>query len=186
MDSGCTGVHMTPYLSDIHDPISDTSCAMTGALKGPPITSSHSGSVIGDLLDKNGNFLMDAKIKRVVYFKNATRRLLSVSLLERDGWNFESNKGNLSRGKTVIPLVKTGGLYVMRVKKSKKTRVANAVSPARNDFMLWHHRLGHVNQHSLRDMVSKEQWTDIKLSDSDMGFCETCPIGKIAQNPGAT
>ena len=128
---------MTPYLSDIHDPISDTSCAMTGALKGPPITSSHSGSVIGDLLDAKGNFVMDAKIKRVVYFKNATRRLLSVSLLEKDGWNFESNKGILSRGKTVIPLVKTGGLYVMRVKKSKKTHVANAVSPARNDFMLW-------------------------------------------------
>ena len=49
---------------------------------------------------------------------------------------------------------------------------------------LWHQRLGHVGEQSLRDMVSREMVGGVKLAKiTQLHFCEGCVEGKMKRKP---
>ena len=55
---------------------------------------------------------------------------------------------------------------------------------AEGDMDLWHRRLGHVGEQSLRDMVSKEMVGGVKLAKmTQLHFCEGCVEGKMKRKP---
>ena len=68
---------------------------------------------------------------------------------------------------------------------SLETKQQNAhVANVNNQLKLWHQRLGHVNQASLKKMVDKGLLDGIAISKCDeLGFCQACVEGKKTRDP---
>jgi hypothetical protein len=86
IDSGCTGVHMTPYLSDLSDAVPTTRHVMEG-MNGAVVRSEFEGTVKAYIPSSR----QCISIRRVVYFPGCKRTLLSVSQLKLTGWTFDSD-----------------------------------------------------------------------------------------------
>jgi hypothetical protein len=55
---------------------------------------------------------------------------------------------------------------------------------SRDTFLNWHHRLGHVNINSIKDMDRNQRVLGLKISDKNPPKsidCPTCQLAKIKQ-----
>jgi len=52
-----------------------------------------------------------------------------------------------------------------------------------NDLILWHQRLGHVNEKRLKSAVTKHLINGVDCINGDLPFCEACVQGKQARKP---
>jgi hypothetical protein len=52
----------------------------------------------------------------------------------------------------------------------------------KGDLILWHQRLGHINQSYLKEMAKKKLVIGLNLDEDDLlkevGFCQPCVEGK--------
>eukprot|EP00731_Ephydatia_muelleri_P018948 Em0011g988a len=56
--------------------------------------------------------------------------------------------------------------------------------PVNNKINLWHQRLGHLNEHQLKEMASQDQVKGLRIPcNTRMSFCEKCVEGKMARKP---
>ena len=53
----------------------------------------------------------------------------------------------------------------------------------RSIFRVWHERLGHVGQHSLKDLIKKNLVEGVKVDKCENSFCEPCVLGKAHKLP---
>lgn len=61
---------------------------------------------------------------------------------------------------------------------------ASAASEKENSTDLWHQRLGYLSESSLKEMVSRELVTGVKIpTGAELSFCEGCVEGKMHQKP---
>ena len=53
-----------------------------------------------------------------------------------------------------------------------------------NKADLWHQRLGHLNEHQLKEMVSQNLAKGVEMPKStEISFCEKCVEGKMSKRP---
>eukprot|EP00731_Ephydatia_muelleri_P037673 Em0533g3a len=56
--------------------------------------------------------------------------------------------------------------------------------PVNNKINLWHQRLGHLNEHQLKEMASQDLVKGLHIPcNTRMSFCEKCVEGKMARKP---
>ncbi|KAL5515273.1 hypothetical protein EMCRGX_G000418 [Ephydatia muelleri] len=56
--------------------------------------------------------------------------------------------------------------------------------PVNNKINLWHQRLGHLNEHQLKEMASQDLVKGLCIPcNTRMSFCEKCVEGKMARKP---
>eukprot|EP00731_Ephydatia_muelleri_P005270 Em0002g1446a len=56
--------------------------------------------------------------------------------------------------------------------------------PVNNKINLWHQRLGHLNEHQLKEMASQDLVKGLRIPcNTRMSFCEKCVEGKMARKP---
>ena len=61
---------------------------------------------------------------------------------------------------------------------------ASVVSEKENSTDLWHLRLGHLSESLLKEMVSKELVTGVKIPKrAELSYCEGCVEGKMQRTP---
>lgn len=107
--------------------------------------------------------------------------LMSVSKVVDEGYKilFEENGASiLNKNNEIVHTAKRhGDLYF-----TESAFLANNNSTSK--LMQWHNRLGHLNENSLKRMVSNELAFGLDFDPSEnLGICEICVKGKQTQSP---
>ena len=72
-----------------------------------------------------------------------------------------------------------GNLYYLHCKPVPK-EIANTAADNHNELDLWHQRLGHLNQQSLKEMALREMARGVRLpTKGSLKFCKGCVVGKM-------
>ena len=74
-----------------------------------------------------------------------------------------------------------GNLYKLHCTVAHEARIAGEKT---NMSDLWHQRLGHVGNATLKKIAANELITGVKLSHEDNSFCHGCVEGKLARKYG--
>jgi len=68
--------------------------------------------------------------------------------------------------------------------RSLSQEQATVASEELEELNKWHQRLGHINEHQLKQMVSSELATGVKFQTSaKLSYCEACVKGKSHRKP---
>jgi len=125
----------------------------------------------------NGQWL-NSTINDVLYVPDLKRNLFSEGILTKKGMKIvkENDFANVYyNGQLCAVGVKSpNNLYKMLF----QTVIYHANNVATDSLRMWHERLGHLNIHSLIQMVSKGLVTGVNLADKENFFCEACCYGK--------
>ena len=158
--------------------------------------SRQSGTV--DMLVMVGNQVKPVQLSRVLHLKGATRNLLSVSAMAERGFRVSFTHQGCkivhARSGTVIATgTKRGGLYILDQPKhpypvvggprqSGTVSLVADAKPELNTVDVWHRRLGHVDEATLRQMAEDGAVVGLHLkADDRLSFCESCALGKSAR-----
>jgi hypothetical protein len=134
----------------------------------------------GDLTLKsrvNGKEIL-TRFRDVLYVPKLNKNLISVGRCTGKGTRvvFEQEKVLLEkRGKLIITGKRLqNDLYLLNLKKNDEECHLVQCNLAAT-FDTWHERLGHPNEAFLKDMVTKNSVTGLKIKgDNKLKFCETC------------
>lgn len=123
-------------------------------------------------------------LKSVLYVPRLSCNLLSVSASTDQDLTVEFDRAGCcfkNRGGQIVGTgTRANRMYELNVKSTEAARVAQSD----NQLKLWHQRLGHINQASLRQMVDKKLVNGIELGQNDdLGFCQACVEGKKTREP---
>ena len=74
-------------------------------------------------------------------------------------------------------------LYCLDNEVTKPTEATTLAARSRDsDLDVWHYRLGHVSEHTIKDMAHKQLASGITLpKHTQLSFCEGCVIGKMSR-----
>lgn len=122
-------------------------------------------------------------LKDVLYVPKLSCNLFSVGAATDQNLTVEFGQNNCcfktSDGKIAATGTRVNRLYHLDFKPAEDARVAET-----NRLKLWHQRLGHVNQASLRQMVDKGLLNGVEIGkDDQLGFCQACVEGKKSRDP---
>ncbi|XP_042003772.1 uncharacterized protein LOC121752741 [Salvia splendens] len=112
----------------------------------------------------------------VGYIPQVKRNLISLGLLERKGCVFSSAKGRMvvrKWEKEVMEAERRGSLYYLLAEVQVPMAQVNSVT---SNVRLWHMRLGHPAEGSMRELVRKG--TVQTQLDKQPFQCEECVLGK--------
>jgi len=105
-------------------------------------------------------------------------KLISLGVLDSNGYKFTSQNGVLKVSKgalVVMKAEKVGNLY--RLKRSTWVSEAATVSKKEEEGTCrWHHRLGHISEKGLHVLMTHKLLPDLKSLKLD--FCKHCVYGK--------
>ena len=123
-------------------------------------------------------------LKSVLYVPKLSYNLLSVAAATDQDLMVEFDQAGCyfkdPNGQIVGTGARANRMYELNVKSTETAQVAKSD----NRLKLWHQRLGHVNQASLRQMVDKKLVNGIEIGqDDDLGFCQACVEGKKTREP---
>jgi len=129
-------------------------------------------------------------LKDVVYVPSMRRNLISVSILDKCGYTFESGNGKLVYFNSIIVgsgvlydglyMLNLNDMFVNSVIGHKRSRIDE------NSSMLWHRRLGHISRPWIERLIKEGILHDLDFSDFDT--CVNCVKGKVTakvRNTGA-
>lgn len=123
-------------------------------------------------------------LKNVLYVPNSRRNLLSVKKLERNNNSvlFEDGQVKIINDGQVIGIGHYKNLYEMTFYVIFDKSVESCV--LETDEM-WHRRLGHINFHSLKEMMNKGMVNGVNsnIQIDTNKFCEPCVGGKLTRLP---
>lgn len=172
MDSGCS-FHMCPHKSWFHDMQESSGSVLLGnnyvcKVKGI-------GSVKMRMHD--GSIKMLSEVR---YIPEVKRNLVSLGLLEVKGFTFISFGGRMEVRKgqhTVMVAERRNSLYYLLA----EVVTGDANSAMVNDVRLWHERLGHPAEGSVKELVRSGLIPGDVSSKLDP--CEQCVLGKAKRTP---
>jgi transposase InsO family protein len=130
------------------------------------------------------------KLQNVLYVPEIQNNLLSVSKMT--DWNirviFEKDKARAvnNKGEIVLRAKKIGNLYVLQnlISNLHVTRDRVGMSCEKENSMVWHFRLGHLNFKDVKKLKDDEMVRDLSLGKMDKEItCETCIKGKQTRLP---
>jgi hypothetical protein len=137
--------------------------------KGNVMLQLHSGTV-GTLMD-------------VLYVPKLSCNLLSVGAAADQKLTVEFNKENC-RFKTEDGKTVATGRRINKMYKLDKFQENASLAKSYNHLKLWHQRLGHINETSLRQMVDKGLVNGAIIDrENTLGFCQACVEGKKSREP---
>ncbi|PHU09350.1 Aquaporin TIP4-2 [Capsicum chinense] len=114
-----------------------------------------------------------------LYVSELRRNLISVSLLDKNGFKCVTASGKIVTSKGEVYVEKgyrTEGLYKMNVEINKSSNSSYLLE----SYNLWHDRLGHVNYKMLRKLINLEVLPNFECNKSK---CQTCVESKYAKHP---
>ncbi|KAL8157159.1 hypothetical protein AgCh_002026 [Apium graveolens] len=114
-------------------------------------------------------------LKDVRYIPRLKKMLLSVGQLDKEGYRvtFGDGQWKVIKGNLVIARgEKNGTLYIVE----QSSYEANAVADEIGSSTLWHKRLGHMSEKGMKLLTSKGKIPELK--NVEVGFCESCVLGK--------
>ena len=126
------------------------------------------------------NFTSGKKLTllNVLFVPDIRKNLISVDLLDRRGFKIsvESGKAILTKnGVFVGKGFACNGMYKMSINK-----IASVSAYIICSISLWHRRLGHVSEKTLKNMHNMEL---IKIDRKELEKCEVCARSKIVRKP---
>jgi hypothetical protein len=113
-----------------------------------------------------------------LYAPSLRRNLLSVSMLEKLGYDFYFGNGWFlmkNNGVVVLHGFRNNNMYQIQLCGSIVCNVI--ISMKDNKTYLWHLRLGHVGKQKIGKMIKMGLLTDVVLED--FPTCESCIEGKM-------
>ena len=131
------------------------------------------------LLLQNGE---TGTLNNVLYVPKLTCNLFSVGaaadnnltiLFDRNSCTFIN-----SNGQHIASGTRVNRMYQLNLRTESA-----CYTNGKDDLKLWHQRLGHVNETSLKDMVKNKLVKGIKFSDNKLGLCEPCIESKSNRYP---
>lgn len=134
----------------------------------------------------NGRDSNIIKLENTLYVPDLRIDLMSVGKITDRGFDviFKKEKALVQNSDAEIKMVadRINGLYFVR----ENSEVASAVSEDKgvSKIELWHKRLGHLNEKSLKNIVSEKKVLGIEFDTKDkLPVCESCLTGKFSQIP---
>ena len=121
-------------------------------------------------------------LNNVRHVPHMTKNLISLSLLDTNGFSFQGEGGVLYVCKgsdRILKGVKQGTLYILQG-TTLSASAAVASSEVHKDDMtkLWHMRLGHMSERGMQILAKSDLLCGHKVV-TDLGFCEHCVFGKL-------
>lgn len=117
-------------------------------------------------------------LRNVRYVPNLKRNLVSLGILEDEGYTCKSDNKILKIMKGSLVVMKgpkRNGLYYLEG-ETVISPDSDALTVNENKSSLWHNRMGHIGNKGLKSLYNQ------KLLGKDdiepMNFCETCVLGK--------
>uniref|UniRef100_A0A803Q6S7 CCHC-type domain-containing protein n=1 Tax=Cannabis sativa TaxID=3483 RepID=A0A803Q6S7_CANSA len=174
IDSGCS-FHICPDKSQF----SNYQSRNSGTVK---LGDNHSCSIQGigtiKLQLDNGKVV---ELKQVRHVPDLKRNLISVAMLDHEGFKVKIEKGLLKVIKGSEKLMEASidnGIYVLQgcIKRNQ----ANSVLKVPDDVTLkWHRRLGHISHGGLKVLSKKGVFGKEQIKELDL--CEECIMGKATK-----
>ncbi|PHT41242.1 hypothetical protein CQW23_20096 [Capsicum baccatum] len=121
-------------------------------------------------------------LNNVLYVPELRRNLISVSLLDKNGFKCVTVSGKIVVSKGEMYVGKgylEEGLYKMNIMTVEMNKHSNS-SYLLESYNLWHERLGHVNYKTLRKLINLEILQNFECNKSK---CQTCVESKYAKHP---
>ncbi|KAD4178102.1 hypothetical protein E3N88_26693 [Mikania micrantha] len=172
LDSGCS-FHMT----FLKDSFCDLEMKDMGTVKlGDDRACKVLG--VGDVMLKLNNG-SEVKLQSVRYVPDLKRCLISMGTLEKEGMYvcFKDGKAKVIKGSMVwFTGSRKGNNIYMLDGGAIFDKALNVVKVNDTPAQLWHKRLGHISQHGMKEL--DKQGVFGNLSNCEIGFCETCILGK--------
>lgn len=130
---------------------------------------------------KNGDI---TNIQDVLHVPTLAKNLLSVCLATTQCKSIEffhnycTIKTTSKDGKEItLQFNQIGNLYPLEVENIEKKSTSLVISKTpQGETILWHHRLGHVNPNTLKEVSKIEK--NISINLSHLSLCESCLAGK--------
>lgn len=119
-------------------------------------------------------------LKHVRHVPQIKRNLISMAMLDRDGFNVKIKNGVLRvlRGSLVVMQGRIkNGIYILQWTIEKDQ--TNITTDNEDLTMKWHRRLGHVSYGGLK--VLDQNGVLGKVEISPIRLCEQCVLGKITK-----
>lgn len=114
--------------------------------------------------------------------------LFSVGAALKQGYELAGRKDRiafLKNGVKCLIGVERDNLFDMGIRFAGRQDAGTACSAgSTGSLKLWHHRLGHVNEVTLKHMVTKAIVTGVEMpAEGTLGTCEGCIMGKMTHKP---
>jgi transposase InsO family protein len=120
----------------------------------------------------------------VWYVPSAQTNLLSVSALTDRGCRVEFTCDSCtvwSHEMKLFTAVKQNQLFIVDI-SSERAMVSHNTSNQRH-IDLWHQRLGHTNEQTIRQMMSSGAVTGMNVTNGMSEVCHGCAMGKMIRQP---
>lgn len=171
LDSGCT-FHMTPYRHYFTE-ISEFEGGRVIMGNNQHCSVRGIGTIKLRLADGSLKIL-----KSVRFVPELKRNLISLGTLDRAGFTYKSENGQLKVSKDkalkLVGVLKDG-LYVLQG-KTELGEVNAIIDPASKEMSLWHRRLAHIGEKGLECLKRQGLLGNKRLGK--LVFCEHCALGK--------
>ncbi|CAL1681040.1 unnamed protein product [Lasius platythorax] len=119
----------------------------------------------------------------VLFVPDIRKNLFSVGVCTSKGFNvtFRGQSVSISKEDAVVAqgMRQENGVFRMFFKTSEVNCAVNEVNLSTASLRVWHERLGHVNNNTVRDMVNKGVVKGMKLRNAQDFFCQACQMGKL-------
>ena len=133
------------------------------------------------LIIRQGDRLVELRLKSALYVPEMNTSLLSVSQLITEGYRlgFTEDGITISSGRTKILAKKSNGLYSLDLKIPVKVNAVNSPDPDAVSLRACHEALAHVGINKVKDTLTSQ---GIPFID-DFDECDACLRGKQHKQP---
>ena len=151
---------------------------------GSTLQATEEGTVDVDMVLSDGT-RRGCALKKVLYVPGLAYNLVSVSKAADAGKtvHFDDSVCEFQNesGEVIAVGAREGSLFNQKV--TRKSRESVSVAHNQNKKRLWHRRLGHLNEQSMKRLVDKDLVNQLDYDMSgEVGVCEACIGGKQCKN----
>ncbi|KAK9744993.1 GAG-pre-integrase domain [Popillia japonica] len=116
-------------------------------------------------------------LENTLYVPNLRKNLFSIGAVTDKNFKviFDDQKIEVRKNQLVVKGIKLSNHCYKMLFKMFSVEQANV---SVNQAKLWHDRLGHVNNNTLKDMANNGMLPNVSLKDVNDLFCESCQYGK--------
>ena len=136
----------------------------------------------------NGSKTTNMTFKDAVHAPDMAFTLISISRLDKSGYQVIFNKGMCKiinpKGQVIATIPHADGLYRVTVVKPSTSGSYAAAASGKMSISEAHRKLGHLADGAISHAILKGYITGIELDkDSKLEFCEACAKAKSARQP---